>query len=104
MSQRQSSSSSNVYEICNVQDLLGATGTKVLLGVLTQPKDGQWCIEDLTAVLPLDLREARSYSPYTEGAVVLLIGDLVSAGLFRVTQLAFPPAEERNATLNAIGS
>lgn len=42
-------------EISTVDSLLGVSATRVLVGFLTQSKDGFWCLEDLGAIVELDL-------------------------------------------------
>jgi hypothetical protein len=42
-------------EIATVDSLLGVDESRVLVGILTQSKDGFWCLEDLGAVIELDL-------------------------------------------------
>ena len=42
-------------EIATVDSLLGVSATRVLVGFLVQSKDGMWCLEDLGAVVELDL-------------------------------------------------
>jgi hypothetical protein len=48
-----------------------------VLGVLTQPEDGLFCLEDHTNAVALDLSEVGMYLPglYTEGCIVLVEGE-----------------------------
>jgi DNA polymerase epsilon subunit 2 len=55
-------------------------------------------------MIRLDLSNPRSFDRfYTEGSVVVVQGELVSKGLFRVNEIALPPAEMRSTTLTAVG-
>jgi DNA polymerase epsilon subunit 2 len=66
-----------VHEISTIESLLGSEGTKLLFGLLTQPEEGAWFLEDLDATIRLDLSRARSTAPLlTEGSLVLVEGQL----------------------------
>ena len=74
------------------------------MGMLTQPKDGIWHLEDLTASIAINITTAQTYKGLlTEGSIVIAQGVLQSANLFRVSDIGLPPPESRNTTLNAIG-
>jgi hypothetical protein len=111
---------------------------KVLFGMLTQPEEGAWYLEDLGSIIRLDLTRAQTYNVFfTEGSQVVVQGELAD-GVFRVQVcmrcnclclvtgagvnceiavdrnklllfsvyhqvMGTPPAEERAATLKAIG-
>ena len=76
----------------------------MLLGMLTQPEEGVWCLEDLTSYVRLDLSHAQTYPVlYTEGSIVIAQGSLHPGGVFGVDVMGFPPAESRDATLSALG-
>ena len=105
-----SSSSSNntkagkgeVHELSTIESLLGSEGTKVLFGMLTQPEEGSWFLEDLESTIKLDLSRTRSFSVlFTEGSQVILQGTF-SGNTFKVQVMGFPPSEERDATLSAM--
>ena len=91
-----------VHELSTIESLLGSEGTKVLFGMLTQPEEGAWFLEDLESTIKLDLTRARSFSVlFTEGSQVIVQGHLVGS-VFRVQVLGFPLAEERETTLSAM--
>lgn len=91
------------YELSTIESLLGSTGTKFLFGMLTQPEEGAWFLEDLSSIIKLDLSQAQTlHVLYTLGSIVIVEGELVN-GVFRVDFMGFPPAEERNVCLNAMG-
>eukprot|EP00981_Chlorochromonas_danica_P000253 scaffold61_cov180-Ochromonas_danica.AAC.5 len=90
-------------EISTVESLLGSSGVKILVGYLTQPEEGQWCLEDLTGLILLDLSSALTYPLlYTEGSIVVLQGERNHLNMFVVQVMGFPPAEERATTLKAL--
>ena len=79
----------DVHEISTISSLLGSSSTKILFGMLTQPEEGSWYLEDLTSSIKLDLsrcqHHARSYY-YTEGCQVIVEGSLFN-GSFHATVL-----------------
>lgn len=57
---------------------------RVLFGMLTQPEEGAWYLEDLGSVIRLDLSRAQTYNVFfTEGSQVVVQGELAD-GVFRV--------------------
>ena len=42
-------------EISTIESLLGSTDVKVLFGMLTQPEEGAWYLEDLVSLIKLGL-------------------------------------------------
>eukprot|EP01036_Dinobryon_divergens_P024299 gene24299-32735_t len=98
-----SSENKDIHEISTVESLLGSTGTKVLFGIITQLEEGVWYVEDLTAVIPIDLSGAQTYPLFfTEGSQVVMQGELRD-GVFRVQVLGLPFAEDRDTSLRALG-
>jgi DNA polymerase epsilon subunit 2 len=94
------------HELSTIESLLGSSGVRVLLGILTQPAEGAWHLEDLGSTIRLDLRQAQaSKALFTEGAVVVLQGELspTDSTLFVVYVIGMPPAELRDATVEAMG-
>ena len=82
---------------------MGSVGTRVLFGMLTQPEEGAWYLEDLGSMIKLDLARAQTYNVFfTEGSQVVVQGELVDS-VFRVQVMGIPPAEERAASIKAIG-
>lgn len=67
-----------------IESLLGCTGMRVLFGMLTQPEEGAWYLEDLGSIIKLDLSRAQTYPVFfTEGSQVVVQGELVDS-VFRV--------------------
>lgn len=65
----------------------------VVLGLLTQLKEGKFYIEDMTGIVPLDLKGAQFHSGlFCEGCFVLVEGSFLD-GTLKVTGLGFPPPE-----------
>jgi DNA polymerase epsilon subunit 2 len=57
---------------------------KVLFGMLTQPEEGEWYLEDLGSTIKLDLHRANTFQLFfTEGCQVVVQGELID-GVFRV--------------------
>ena len=97
---------SEAHELSTIESLLGSTGVRVLLGLLTQPVEGVWHLEDLGSIIRLDIRQAQASSAlFTEGSVVLVQGELcpTDSSLLVVSVIGLPPAEKRDATLEALG-
>jgi len=95
-----------VHELSTIESLLGSSGVRVLLGILTQPAEGSWHLEDLGSIIRLDLRHAQASSAlFTEGSVVLVQGELCPSdpSLLVVNVIGLPPAERREVTLDALG-
>lgn len=97
---------SGIHELSTIESLLGSSGVRVLVGLLTQPAEGAWHLEDLGSIIRLDLRQAKASSAlFTEGSVVLVQGELspTDSALLVVSVIGLPPAEKREATLEALG-
>lgn len=90
-----------------VEFLLGSTanlGQLIVLGMMTQIKEGKYYLEDPTGVVELDLRQASFHTGlYTENCFVLAEGTYED-GVFRVKALGFPPAEPGQVTRSHFGS
>lgn len=74
------------HELSTIESLLGDRGAqRVLLGLITQPEEGVWHIEDLTSSVAIDLSSdtLNMTGLITEGCVVVVEGMLVD-GVFRV--------------------
>ena len=92
-----------VHEIYTIASLLGSKEERVLFGVITQPEEGSWFLEDLTGVIKLDFSFCEMHSEtyfYTEGSQVIASGVLAN-GIFCVNFIALPPPETRQASLEA---
>ena len=104
-SQTSSSSSgdSTVNEISTVASLLGSQDEKVLFGMITQPEENSWFLEDLSGVIKLDFSWCKMHSEsyfYTEGSQVIVAGTMINS-IFCVSFIALPPPETRQKTLEA---
>ncbi|RWR95935.1 DNA polymerase epsilon subunit B [Cinnamomum micranthum f. kanehirae] len=75
-------------EITSIQSLIGCTGRRWIMGVISQLEDGHFFLEDLTAAVPVNLSNAISFPLFT----FLLI----------VNTCGFPPLEDRDASLAVI--
>lgn len=65
-----------LLQLSTIESLLGSTGTKVLFGMLTQPEEGAWYLEDLGALIRLDLSHAHTTNNFfTEGCQVVVQGE-----------------------------
>lgn len=50
-----------LLQITLIQSLIGCTGRKWLMGVISQLEEGHFYLEDLTAAIPIDLANAISF-------------------------------------------
>jgi len=94
-----------VHELATIESLLGSKGQRVLLGMLTQPEEGVWHLEDLGASIRLDFSNALAMDfLYTEGSIVTVQGELseYDSTRFAVHVMGMPHAEEREKTLTAM--
>ena len=103
---RTSMSSENrnteVIELSTIESLLGDTGTRAMLGFITQPQEGVWFLEDKDSSIPIDLSKAvpTSWSNviFTQGSIVLVEG-VLSGGVFHVHLIDAPQPVERDCAL-----
>ena len=84
-------------ELTPIDSLLGAKGTLVLLGMLTQREDGKYHLEDLNGSIPVNLSRARiTKGLFTLGCIVVMEGAINEVnGEFIVETMGFPPPESR---------
>lgn len=47
-------------QITSVQSLIGCTGRRWIMGVISQLEEGQFYLEDLTGAVPIDISNAIS--------------------------------------------
>lgn len=72
-------------KLSTIESMLGSSGAKVLFGILTQPEEGVWFLEDLGSMVELDLSHVTTKPLlYTEGSVVVIQGELHHGGVFKV--------------------
>ena len=103
----QHSQTSEKFNLKPVEYLLGSTaslGQIIVLGMLTQMKEGSYFLEDATGSVELDLKEAVFHTGlYTENCFVLAEGSY-DDNVFHVTALGFPPAEPSKVTRSHFGN
>ena len=89
-------------EITPLQSLVGSSGSKWVMGVISQLEDGRFHLEDLSAVIPVDFTDAKITAGFfTENTIVLAEGELEVNGTFKIHTMGFPPLERRQASLQA---
>ena len=83
--------------LTRVAKLLDGEGqTGLVIGLLTQPEDGRFSLEDESGGIRLDLSRAVSGPGFfCEGAIVLAQGAVGRDGVLRVAALFHPPRDEQ---------
>ncbi|XP_038162980.1 DNA polymerase epsilon subunit 2 isoform X1 [Cyprinodon tularosa] len=91
----------NKFQLRTVEALLGSTaklGEVIVLGMITQLKEGKFYLEDPTGTVQLDMSKAQFHNGlYTESCFVLAEG-WYEDGVFHVNGFGFPPTEPSSAT------
>jgi DNA polymerase epsilon subunit 2 len=96
--ERLSTASSYVH-ITEIEALQTSEGQQCALGLLCEPLEGVFHLEDSTGIVPLDLTQAAPGNGlFTLGCIVIVEGQLSPAGIFEVATLFHPPAEAREQT------
>ena len=92
-------------ELTGLDALLGRSGVRVVLGVLSEIEAGKYQLEDAHSSIPLDL-SAADVTPglFTKYSIVLAEGEVQPSGVFRVKQLGLPPPEPIADSLTSLGS
>ncbi|XP_039073256.1 DNA polymerase epsilon subunit 2 isoform X3 [Hyaena hyaena] len=89
------------FQLKTVETLLGSTtkiGDVIVLGMITQLKEGKFFLEDPTGTVQLDLSKAQFHSGlYTESCFVLAEGWFEDQ-VFHVNAFGFPPTEPSSTT------
>ncbi|XP_064421022.1 DNA polymerase epsilon subunit 2 [Latimeria chalumnae] len=102
-----SSENGNKFQLKTIETLLGSTakvGEVIVLGMITQLKEGKYFLEDTTGAVQLDLSKAQFHSGlYTESCFVLAEG-WYEDGLFHVNAFGFPPTEPSSTTRSYYGN
>ncbi|KAJ8621382.1 hypothetical protein MRB53_029911 [Persea americana] len=83
-------------EITSIQSLIGCTGRRWIMGVISQLEDGHFFLEDLTAAVPI------TSGFFVENTIIVAEGELLTNGVFEVNTCGFPPLEDRDASLAVI--
>ncbi|XP_022081483.1 DNA polymerase epsilon subunit 2-like isoform X2 [Acanthaster planci] len=95
------------FQLKPVEFLLGSTaklGEIIVLGMLTQLKEGKFFLEDPTGAVQLDLSKAQFHTGlFTENCFVLAEG-WYEDQVFHITAFGFPPPESAEATRAYFGS
>ncbi|EDO40154.1 predicted protein [Nematostella vectensis] len=98
---------SDKFDLKTVEYLLGSTGSLgnvIVLGMLTQIKEGKFYLEDPTGAVELDITEVKFHTGlYTENCFVLAEGNYDDE-IFHVTAIGFPPAEPSKVTRAQFGN
>ncbi|XP_053366159.1 DNA polymerase epsilon subunit 2 isoform X1 [Clarias gariepinus] len=97
----------NKFQLKTVEALLGNTaklGEVIVLGMITQLKEGKFFLEDLTGSVQLNLSKAQFHSGlYTESGFVLAEG-WYEDSIFHVSAFGFPPIEPSSTTRSYYGN
>lgn len=84
-------------EISPIQCLIGQTGKRWIMGLISQLEDGHFYLEDLTAAVEINLSNAKVTTGFfSENTIVLAEGEMLLEGVFQVTTCGFPPLEDRD--------
>ncbi|XP_059514812.1 DNA polymerase epsilon subunit 2 isoform X3 [Myotis daubentonii] len=90
-----------LHQLKTIETLLGNTtkiGDVIVLGMITQLKEGKFFLEDPTGTVQLDLSKAQFHSGlYTESCFVLAEGWFEDQ-VFHVNAFGFPPTEPSSTT------
>jgi hypothetical protein len=71
-------------QLASLDSLLGSHGTHCIMGMITQPSEGAYALEDLTCSVPLDLSNAHyTAGLFTENCIVVAEGEMLD-GAFHV--------------------
>ncbi|KAK3415020.1 hypothetical protein EUGRSUZ_H00594 [Eucalyptus grandis] len=90
-------------EISPIQSLVGQTGRRWVMGVISQLEDGHFYLEDLTASVEINLSDAKVTTGFfTENTIVVVEGQMLLEGIFKIFTCGFPPLEERDKSLKAL--
>lgn len=89
---------SAMIELTRISEVRSSKGRVFVLGMLIQPLEGKFYLEDMTHSMPIDMSQATSkFGLFTENSVVVTAGEY-DRDIFRVHTLALPPVESRRET------
>ncbi|PNF14373.1 DNA polymerase epsilon subunit 2, partial [Cryptotermes secundus] len=95
------------FKLQPIEFLLGSSGKvkeAIVLGLLTQLREGRYYLEDPTGILQLDLSEARYHTGlHTENCFVLAEG-CYEDRIFHVSGVGFPPPEPADTSRAYFGN
>lgn len=90
-------------EISQIQSLVGQTGRRWVLGLISQLEDGHFYLEDLTASVEINLSNAKITTGFfTENTIVVAEGEMLLEGVFQVITCGFPPLEDREKSVKLL--
>ncbi|GMY24622.1 DNA polymerase epsilon subunit B [Fagus crenata] len=84
-------------EISPIQSLVGQTGRRWVMGVISQLEDGHFYLEDLTAS---EYKITTGF--FSENTIVVAEGEMLLEGIFQVITCGFPPLEDRDKSLKLL--
>lgn len=94
------------FSLKKCEDLMSSSKIRevVVLGLLTQVKDGKIHLEDPTGLVELDLKDAKLHTGlFCEGCYVLAQGKY-KENVLQVISLGFPPAENAESSRSYFGT
>ncbi|XP_034227318.1 DNA polymerase epsilon subunit B-like isoform X1 [Prunus dulcis] len=87
-------------EISPIQSLIGQTGRRWVMGLISQLEDGHFYLEDLSASVEINLSNAKITAGFfVENTIVVAEGEMLLEGVFQVFNCGFPPLEGRDKSL-----
>ncbi|KAE8125908.1 hypothetical protein FH972_020669 [Carpinus fangiana] len=90
-------------EISPIQSLVGQTGRRWVMGVISQLEDGHFYLEDLTASVEINLSNAKITTGFfLENTIVVAEGEMLLEGIFQVITCGFPPLEDRDKSSKSL--
>nr|XP_048329468.1 DNA polymerase epsilon subunit B [Ziziphus jujuba var. spinosa] len=90
-------------EISPIQSLVGQTGRRWVMGVISQLEDGHFYLEDLTASVEINLANTKITTGFlSENTIVVAEGEMLVEGIFQVITCGFPPLEDREKSLKVL--
>ncbi|KAI9175639.1 DNA-directed DNA polymerase epsilon, subunit B [Blastocladiella emersonii ATCC 22665] len=97
--------SERLFTLTPIASLRGNEGREyVLFGMLTRLEEGKVFLEDSSGFVELDLSgAAKSRGFFTETCFVVVEGRYTSDKIFQAFAISMPPAETRDATVEAFG-
>jgi len=94
------------HTLTTIESLLGRSGARFLLGMLVQgEQEGQYCLEDHTAQVPLKMSDAQLLTEgiITKYCIVLVEGEMTEDGVLQVHRMGNPIIERRTESIQGIG-
>ncbi|XP_024023534.1 DNA polymerase epsilon subunit B [Morus notabilis] len=90
-------------EISPIQSLVGQTGRRWVMGLISQLEDDHFYLEDLTASVEINLSNAKITTGFfAENTIVVAEGEMRVEGIFQVITCGFPPLEDREKSLKLL--